>query len=185
MPTVPEFSKAGLPDPSRRRALGRLVWALLLLPFVAPPLRADNYYLAPKHPDGVALLAPPPVAGSAEEAADLASARSVLKARTPTDKARAFKDASLLIFLFESAIGPFFEPGKLPKTEALFKKVKNDITEPLDTAKDYWKRQRPYQMDKHLNNKLLRMCSFAAVFICRGNRPPYGTCGGIDGRGGQ
>jgi acid phosphatase (class A) len=64
---------------------------------------------------------------------------------------RAFKDSSLSISLFAPAIGPFFQPGKLPKTEALFKKVKNDITEPLDTAKDYWKRQRPYQMDKRLS----------------------------------
>jgi acid phosphatase (class A) len=151
MSKTPEISKAGLPDLGRRRAPGRLVSALWLLLFVAPPLLADNYYLASKHPDAVALLAPPPAAGSAEEAADLASAWAIFKARTPVEKARATKDASFSIFLFAPAIGPFFQPGKLPKTEALFKKVKNDIAEPLEAAKDYWKRPRPYQMNKRLS----------------------------------
>ena len=123
----------------------------LCLLLVGSPLFADSFYLAPKHPDGVALLAPPPVPGSAEEAADLASARAVFKARTPAEEARASRDASLSIFQFAPAIGPFFQPGKLPKTEALFKKVKKDIAEPLDAAKDYWRRQRPYQMNKRLS----------------------------------
>jgi len=50
---------------SRGRAL-----ALCLLLLVAPALLAETSYLPPGHPDGVALLAPPPAAGSAEEAAD-------------------------------------------------------------------------------------------------------------------
>jgi acid phosphatase (class A) len=99
----------------------------------------------------VALLAPPPVAGSAEEAADLASARAVFKGRTPAEAARAAKDSSLSIFLFAPAIGPFFQPGKLPKTEALFKKVRKDIAEPLDKAKNHWQRRRPYQLDEQLS----------------------------------
>ena len=127
------------------------ILTLCLLLLAGSPLFADSFYLAPKHPDGVTLLAPPPVPGSAEEAADLASARRIFKGRTWTEEVRAIKDSSLSISLFAPAIGPFFQPGKLPKTEALFKKVKNDITEPLDTAKDYWRRQRPYQMDKRLS----------------------------------
>jgi acid phosphatase (class A) len=144
-------SKPNLRSPICRT--GRLgnVLTLCLLLRVGSPLFADSFYLAPKHPDGVALLAPPPVPGSAEEAADLASARRIFKERTPSEEARAFKDSSLSIFLFAPAIGPCLQPGKLPKTEALFKKVKKDIAEPLDTVKDYWKRQRPYQMNKRLS----------------------------------
>jgi acid phosphatase (class A) len=135
----------------RRQARCGRALSLCLLLLVAPSLLADSYYLALDHPDGVALLAPPPAPGSAEEAADLASARAVFKGRTPADEARASKDYSLSIFLFAPAVGSVLQPGKLPKTEALFQKVKKDITEPLDTAKDHWQRRRPYQMDEQLS----------------------------------
>ena len=142
--------KASVPGPALRRASGGRALALCLFLLVALPLLAGSHYLTPGRPDGVALLASPPAAGSAEEAADLASARAVFKARTPDEQARAFNDASLSLFLFTPAIGPFFQPGKLPKTEALFQKARTDIAEPVNTAKDYWKRKRPYQMDKDL-----------------------------------
>jgi acid phosphatase (class A) len=144
-------SKPSLTTPVAGQArLGRALTLCLLL-FVAPFLQAENCYLIPGHPDGVALLPPPPATGSAEEAADLATVRAVFNARTPAEKARAFKDSSLSIFLFAPAIGPFFQPGKLPKTEALFQKVRTDLTEAIDTPKDCWKRRRPYQMDEHLS----------------------------------
>ena len=143
--------KASPPAPSHRLGRGCLALALGWLLFVAPSLRADSYYLAPNHPDGVALLAPPPVAGSAEEAADLASACAVFNARTPAETARAAKDSTISIFLFAPAIGTFFQPGKLSKTEALFKKVKKDIGVPIDIPKDHWQRRRPYQLDDRLS----------------------------------
>jgi acid phosphatase (class A) len=124
---------------------------LCLCLLAALPLLAESYYLPPGQPDSVALLAPPPAAGSEEEAADLASAREVFQGRTPAEQARAFKDSGLSLFLFAPAIGPVFQPGKLPKTEALFRKVKSDVAGPLDTAKEHWKRKRPYQLDAHLS----------------------------------
>jgi acid phosphatase (class A) len=135
----------------RRHARLGGAFSLCLFFLIAPSLLAESYYLRPGHPDGVALLPPPPVPGSEEEAADLASARAVFKGRTPAEAARAARDYSISIFLFAPAIGPFFQEGKLPKTEALFKRVKNDITEPLDTAKDHFHRRRPYQMDEQLS----------------------------------
>ncbi len=123
---------------------------LCLVVVVALPLLAESHYLPPGRPDGVSLLAPPPVAGSAEEAADLASARAVFQARTPAERDHAFKNASLSIFLYAPAIGPFFQPGRFPKTEALFQKVKTDISEPLNRTKDHWNRLRPYQLDPQL-----------------------------------
>src|ERR1017187_8640670 len=65
--------KARLPGPSYRQWRGCLALSLCLLLFVAPPLLADSYYLPPDRPDGIALLAPPPEAGSPEGMADLAS----------------------------------------------------------------------------------------------------------------
>jgi len=96
------------------------------------------------------LLAPPPAAGSAEEAADLTAVRSAFQARTPTEKDRAMKDAGLSFSLFESAIGPLLQPGKLPTTEALLKKVRAEIGVIIDIPKDHWKRRRPYELDHQL-----------------------------------
>jgi acid phosphatase (class A) len=150
MHNVPVDLKASLPGTSHRQAGHWLALTLLLLLFVEP-LLAESSYLAPDRPDGIALLAPPPEVGSAEEAADLASARAVFNGRTPAELARATKDSSLSIFLFGPAIGPFFQAGKLPKTEALFQKVRKDISVAINTPKDHWKRRRPYQMDDQLS----------------------------------
>ncbi|HWH71977.1 MAG TPA: hypothetical protein VNT26_21625, partial [Candidatus Sulfotelmatobacter sp.] len=129
---------------------GRVLALCLLLSLVAP-LWAGEPYLAPGHPDGIALLPPPPVPGSTEAAADLATARMVFKGRTPAEEARAFKDASLAFSLFAPAIGPVFQPGQLPKTEALLQQVKKEIGGIIDQPKDHWKRRRPYQVDEQLN----------------------------------
>jgi acid phosphatase (class A) len=128
----------------------RAIATFFLLLCLVSPLCASDRYLAPGHPDGVALLAPPPAPGSEEEAADLQMSREVVKARTSAETARAKDDAKLSIFYFAQAIGPIFQPGKFPKTEALMAKVKKEIHEPIYAAKDYWKRPRPYQMDASL-----------------------------------
>jgi len=126
--------------------------ALLLCLFflAAPPLLAESHYLPAGQPDGVALLAPPPAPGSAEEAADLLAARAVFNGRTEAQKDHAFQTATLSIFLYAPAIGSCFEPGRFPKTEALFQKVRKDISEPLDRTKQHWKRRRPYELDPQL-----------------------------------
>src|SRR5690349_5569707 len=120
-------SKSSLQISPPARGFGRLIPTLLLLLCLAGPLRAREPYLAPDQVDGISLLAEPPVPGSAEQAADLELVRSVFKARTPAEEARAEHSASLSFFLFTPAIGPIFQPGKLPKTEALLGNVKAEI----------------------------------------------------------
>src|SRR4051812_18272985 len=127
----------------------RLAYALALL-LLSSPLLAQAPYLAPGRPDGVALLAPPPEPGSAEETADLAVARAVFQGRTPEELYRAKKDYGLSLFLFAPAIGEAFQPGKFPKIEAVYAKVKASIGKAIDTSKNYWKRKRPYQLDPQL-----------------------------------
>ena len=122
------------------------LWALTLV-----PVRAEGLYIAPGKPDGVALLAPPPARDSEEEAADLAEARLVFKARTPEETKRAEKDASLSLFNFAPVIGPEFKPGKFPKMEALFAKVKTNITDTINIPKKHWQRLRPCQVDPALD----------------------------------
>lgn len=134
---------------SRRAFALSMAVAVLALP-LATPVIAEEHYLAPNHPDGIALLPPPPAPGSQEQAADLNSARAVFKGRTPAEEAKANKDSTLAFSIFEPSIGSDIQINKLPKTEALLKKVKAEIGEIIDKPKNHWKRQRPYQVDPEL-----------------------------------
>ena len=133
-----------------RRGLFPLILLCFLLP-AAIALRAEENYLAPGQPDGIALLPPPPAPGSEEEAADLASARTVFHGRTKAEEIRAFQDSTLAFALFEPAIGPMFDLGRLPKTDAVLQKVKKEIGETIDRPKNYFQRKRPYQLDPELS----------------------------------
>src|SRR5215471_21741601 len=95
-----------------------LTIAVCLLSSGTAPLLAEQGYLAAGHPDGTTLLCPPPLPGSAEEAADLATVRSVFQSKTTAENATAMKDSGLSFSLFAPAIGPAFNLDKLPKTDA-------------------------------------------------------------------
>ena len=142
--------KSSSPTRAFQRSLYPLLRAFILLLCVSAPLLGGEAYLAPHQPDGVALLPPPPAPDSAEQAADLASARAVFKARTPAEQARAETDSSLSLFNFAPAIGLSFQPGKFPKMETLFQCVKTNISDVINIPKDHWKRSRPYELDKEL-----------------------------------
>lgn len=129
---------------SRRIFLALLAAAL----FVSAPLRAaEPKYLGAGQSDAVLLLAPPPATGSAEDAADLETARRVYAARQPDERARAAGEVTLTIFHFAPAIGPWFVPGKFPKTEALFQEVEAEAKIVTNAAKKHWQRIRPYHVD--------------------------------------
>ncbi len=126
--------------------------ALGLLAFVIAPLRAADaapkyLYLGAGAPDPIVLLAPPPEAGSAEDAADLETVVRAYNARTPEELARAKSEVNNTIFHFGPMIGPWFVPGKFPKTEALFKEVEAETKAVTSIGKKHWKRLRPYHVD--------------------------------------
>jgi acid phosphatase (class A) len=123
--------------------------ALAALLFVtAVPLAAQDRYLAPGKPNAVALLPPPPAADSAEQAADLAETVAAHKACTPEEKARAeAEERGVSIANFAEAIGPAFQPDKLPKTVALFDEIQKEAEGVVDGGKVHWQRLRPYQVD--------------------------------------
>ena len=123
---------------------------LPLLAFFAASLRAGetkSKYLAKGQPDPIALLAPPPVAGSPEDAADLDTTFQAYSTATPAERARGIDEISLTIFHFAPAIGPWFAPGKFPKTEALFKEVEAEAKAAISRGKKHWQRIRPYHVD--------------------------------------
>jgi acid phosphatase (class A) len=111
---------------------------------IAPSLSAA--FLAAGTPDASALLASPPVAGSAEDKLDLENTFTVHTGATPAEIALGKDENKLTIFHFAPAIGVWFVPGKFPKTEALFKAVEAESKAVTDQAKKYFKRPRPYHV---------------------------------------
>jgi acid phosphatase (class A) len=128
---------------------------------VAPLHAQTNNYLPAGKPDAIALLAPPPLPDSAEQAADMAEVREVYHAASSNDIAAAYSEKKFNIFNFTPTIGDFFVAGKFPKTEAFFEKVQTDAAAVTDNAKDFYKRPRPYVTDPALiNGKLEKSFSY-------------------------
>ncbi len=136
----------------------------LALVLATAPCRADDtmqqpakpadsghlHYLPASHPDSEAILPPPPPPGSAEQAADMDEVVAVYHACTSNEAAIAFSEKKFSVFIFTRAIGPFFQARKLPITEGFFERVEKDAAAITDTAKEYWKRPRPYTLDPSL-----------------------------------
>jgi acid phosphatase (class A) len=118
---------------------------LFLLLALVGPLRASGPYLHGFDP--VTLLPPPPALRSAEDVADRDSTFRVYSARAPEDVARGKAEHKLSIFAFTPAIGPFFQPGKFPKLEALLNDAEAEVKTVVDAGKDHWRRPRPFVAD--------------------------------------
>jgi acid phosphatase (class A) len=130
-----------------------VILTLALLTYALASRYADQTtYLQPGKPDFITSLAPPPQPGSPEQAADLSSTIAAYSARTKEDEALAKSEKHFSIFYFAPAIGPFFKPGTLPKTEALFERVQREADAIFTAAKKYWKRPRPYANEPSLSS---------------------------------
>ncbi len=149
------------------RTIVAISHACLGLLLAATPLRAQDdtmtapgkpvslaglHYLAPDSVNAATLLAPPPLPGSAEQAADLDTVRNVYHAVTETDKNAAYGEKKFSVYNFTGAAGPFFVKENLPKTTEFFEKVQKDAEAVTDTGKDFFKRPRPYVTDPSLSN---------------------------------
>lgn len=126
--------------------------ALWLLAVAAPiSLVAREHYLPPGKPDGISLLAAPPSPGSPEQEADLDETISVHKHRGPKAGELGKVEGEFTVFTFAPVVGTFFEPGRLPKTDAFFKRIAADTKKVNDTAKNHWRRPRPYTIEPKLS----------------------------------
>src|SRR5258707_977478 len=114
---------------------------LAMLALVAVRLAAA--YLPAGTPDTIALLAPPPTAGSGEDKSDLENTFVIHTTATPAELARAKDENKLTIFLFAPGMGPWFAPGKMPRTEALFKAVEAEPKAATEGPKKFYKRPHP------------------------------------------
>lgn len=119
------------------------------------------HYLQAGRPDAIALLAPPPLPDSVEQAADMAEVKTVYHAATSNEIAAAYSEKKFNIFNFTPAIGSFFQSNRLPKTVAFFERVQTDAATVTDRAKDFYQRPRPYTTDPALaNGKLEKSFSY-------------------------
>jgi acid phosphatase (class A) len=135
---------------------------LFSLALAITPLHAQsNNYLPDGKPDAIVLLAPPPLPGSLEQAADLAEVVAVYHASTSNDIAVAYSERKFSVFNFTPIIGDFFQSNNLPKTAVFFERVQKQAEAVTDNAKDFYKRPRPYVVDPSLaNGKLEKSFSY-------------------------
>jgi acid phosphatase (class A) len=146
--------------PAFQRRLATIFFSLVL---AIAPLHAQTHdsYLPAGQPDVIALLAPPPLPYSMEQAADLTEVKSVYHAATSNEIAAAYSEKEFSVFNFSPAIGDFFQPGKFPKTEEFFHGVQKEAAFVTDNAKNFYKRPRPYVIDPSLaNGKLEKSFSY-------------------------
>jgi acid phosphatase (class A) len=122
-----------------------VVFSLLLALSVAPTLAAGPY-LGSGAPDAIQLLPPPPAPGSVEDIADRETTYRIYSARTPEQVALAQAQQHLNVFHLTTMIA-WFQPGRFPKTEALFKQVETESYPISGRAKKIWQRARPYQAE--------------------------------------
>jgi acid phosphatase (class A) len=142
-----------------QRRLAPILFSLAVI--IAPLHAAGTHFLPDGKPDYATIIAPPPLPGSPEQAADLAQVEAVRHACTASEQTIAYSEKQFDIFTFTSVIGDFFQPGKFPKTEAFFERVQTDAAIVTDSAKDFYKRPRPFVVDPELaNGKLEKSFSY-------------------------
>ncbi|MDB6019167.1 MAG: hypothetical protein JWR19_3656 [Pedosphaera sp.] len=149
-------------SPKFNQRLAPLFCAFFLLATAVSSLSAESLQYLPAGPlDSAVVLAPPPLPGSAEQAADMAAVVATYHACSSNDAVLAFSEKKFSMFNFAPTIGTFLQPGKLPRTEAFLERVQTEAETVTDLAKDYWKRPRPYTTDPSLaSGKLEKSFSY-------------------------
>jgi acid phosphatase (class A) len=140
---------APAPPQGVNRAPARTDAALATTQFAAT---TNGAYLTATSLNLYRLLPSPPVAGSAQERAELDELLRIQANRTPAEVQRARDDAAVSIFRFADALGnpPQFTRDRLPLTSALFARVEKDESLFMNTAKDAFGRPRPFLTEKRL-----------------------------------
>ena len=135
---------------SARRFTVRTIFVVFIASELSATAMPADGYLRPGEVDAVALLCPPPQGGSPEQESDLAAVQRAFASRSPEDVAHGHAEVDFNLFSFAPNVGSILQPGKLPKTEALFKRALSDTKTITDAGKNHWERPRPYDLDPQL-----------------------------------
>jgi acid phosphatase (class A) len=108
--------------------------------------------LTPANFDAALLLPPPPADDSAVEREELAALHRMDASRSAEAVAHAKADGDTKsLAIFAAVMGPGFDPGKLPATDALFDTVHANEKAVVAAAKAHFHRNRPWIVDPTLN----------------------------------
>ena len=122
----------------------RAPYILAFLVFLVLPQLCQAQFITRGQLDLTSLLAPPPTADSPEQKQEIAALLAIQASRTPADEAAATADSDQNVFRFADVIGQAFNPGKLPKTSALFSLAAGAVSTLVPAAQDHWDRARPF-----------------------------------------
>lgn len=110
----------------------------------------ELHYLKEGKPDAIELLAPPPLPGSEEQAADLEEVRFVFHHAPSNEVAEAVsQDHGVSISYFAPVVGEI-SSNNLPVTAKFLRHVQSDASMVVNRGKDFWKRPRPFVEDPSL-----------------------------------
>jgi acid phosphatase (class A) len=140
----------------------RVTVAVLLLLALAPVFTgADGAPPSAAHValDPIAILGPPPAAGSDDAKADLAIVLWLQRTREPDDVARAQSEVKIGLETFAGALGPGFDAAAHPRTRALIERLHEDAAALVDQAKDHFARPRPFLADARVQPVVKRDAS--------------------------
>ena len=104
---------------------------------------------------------PPPTPNSAEDQADLAAIVAAQNTRTPDVIAECKRDETFTYKLFQSVYGDNITTDKYPKFYQLLKDVLGDTKVVNETAKNKYKRLRPYQAHPDTVKALFNVTGFS------------------------
>lgn len=103
--------------------------------------------------DPALVLPPPPRAGGAQAAAELAELHAAEAARSPADEAAARHDGDTKdATIFAGVLGPRFDLAKLPETALLLAMTRATEKATVDRGKSAFRRLRPYAVDPTLHS---------------------------------
>jgi acid phosphatase (class A) len=138
----------------RNAEMRKMLWFSLVIAALAvggPAAAAEATFVTPDHFNLTNFLPPSPAPDSERQKRDLAAVLAVQKARTSAQSERALADATAGTFGFADVLGPKFNEQDVPKTAALFAKLRGDAVVAFQAGKGVWNRPRPFVVSTDVN----------------------------------
>ena len=128
----------------------RLLLTAAALCVAAAPAPKAAPLLTARDLDPALVVPPPPSPDSPEAAAELAELRAAETRSLAVESAARLDGDTKNATIFAEVLGPKFDLGKLPATNALMALVRASEKDAVDRGKDHFKRARPYVVDPTL-----------------------------------